>query len=163
STVHTQFPRVEVWQTLPLDLQLVCSSSPFEYSVPQLKQDLESKNVRDALAKSWMVDDVEGFLTHFVGGAGWASVMADSHAFPLNTDDRTVVEYGFAKSLGRGGQFSIDAARKYLRDGGYQRPSLNDSSINWDRVEVRRQSFAALQAFKPFPDLIPDKDDQELV
>ena len=161
--MSTQFPHVEVWQTLPLDLQLVCSTSPLEYTLPQLKERIDSKHIREALAKCWLVDDVEGFLTHFLAGPAWAKSIAESRAFPLNTDDRTIVEYGFAKSLGQGNQFSTEATRKTLRDNGYHRPSFKDDEINWNRVEVRRQSLSTLHGGGTLLDLISEKKDQELV
>jgi spermidine synthase len=163
STAGTEFGHVEVWQTLPLDLQLVCSESPPKYTTEQLRARISSPRVREALEKSWSVYDLEGFLSHFVAGPGWAKEVAQSRQFPLNTDDRAVVEYGFAKSLGTSRQFLIEATRKRLRESGYQRPSLGDDSINWNRIEVRRQMLNALYGGEMATELISEERDRQLI
>jgi hypothetical protein len=62
STVHTVlatargvFPHVEIWQTLPGDLQLVCSVVPLEQEINELRARMEDDSVQDALTKVWNV------------------------------------------------------------------------------------------------------------
>ena len=125
STVHTVlatargvFPHVEIWQTLPGDLQLVCSAVPLEQEINELRARIEDDSVKDALTKVWNVDGVEGFLARFVANARWADEIAAQPHIPRNTDDRTLLEYGFAKTVGRSTPFSIRANPRPLASRG---------------------------------------------
>ena len=69
ATARSAFKHVEVWQTLGSDLQLVCSDAPIKYSADELRQRMGSGKVKEALAKAWNVDDLEGFVAHFVASA----------------------------------------------------------------------------------------------
>jgi spermidine synthase len=163
ATAHDVFPHVEVWQTLPVDLQLVCSSAPLKHSVARLRERIESPIVKQALAESWKVFDLQGFLAHFMGGPGWAEEIARQGATPLNTDDRTLLEYRFAKTVGRTTPFSVEAVRKLLAERDFHRPVLEGDAIDWNTVEIRRQEFNLLFNSPPSPALLSDRDDIELV
>lgn len=163
STVGSQFGHVEVWQALPLDLQLVCSDTPLKYTAEELRKRIESPKLKDALAKSWSVFDLEGFLSHFVAGPGWARAVANIRFFPLNTDDRTIVEYGFAKTLGQSKMTSLEQIRRELRTRGYHRPLFTDGAINWESVETRRQILDSLYGGKMSPEFLSDQKDKQLV
>ncbi len=163
ATVGAQFKHVEVWQTLPADLQLICSDAPLDYTAEELRERISTGAVQDALAKSWSVYDVEGFLAHFVAGPGWAEQMVKVPFIASNTDDRTVLEYGFAKSVGRATPFSVELVRQRLRDGGFHRPSLADDAVDWDQIEVRRQLMNALYAGQMSDALLPKEVDKNLV
>jgi len=163
STVGSRFAHVELWSSLPLDLQLVCSDEPINYTSDELKQRIETHEIRDAMAKCWFVDDVEGLLTHFVANADWTKELTEAQVFPLNTDDRTVVEYGFAKSVGQNATFLLEDTRNLVHDRGFHRPKLSDNSLDWNRIELRRQVFNAILGGQPSIKLLPDKRDQELV
>jgi spermidine synthase len=141
ATVRTAFEHVEIWQTMAMDLQLVCSNTPIRYSTDELRRRIDSAVVRDALVKAWNVDDAEGFLARFVSSAQWTDEIARNVAVDHNTDDRTVLEYSFAKTVGRQAHFSIEGLRNRLRPAGYHRPLLDDNSIDWNAVETRRQQF----------------------
>ena len=67
ATARSVFNHVEVWQTIPGDLQLVCSQVPIEYSEAQLRKRIAEPVMREALRMAWNVDDLEGFLAHFLG------------------------------------------------------------------------------------------------
>jgi spermidine synthase len=163
STIGSEFAHVEMWRTMPLDLLLVCSESPITYSTAELKERISSERVRDALMKCWYVDDVEGFLSQLVAGPQWAKELAGSRTFPRNTDDRTVVEYGFAKTLGRTDHFAPDVVRKQLNDRGVLLPQIPGEPIDWHRVELRRQIYNALLGNDVSLAMLPDRADQDLV
>ena len=163
STVGSEFAHVELWSSLPLDLQLVCSETPINYSAADLKERIETSEIRDAMTKCWFADDVEGFLSHFIANADWARQLTAAEAFPLNTDDRTVVEYGFAKSVGLTSTFMVEETRNLVHERGFHRPALNDNSLDWNRIELRRQVFNAIHANEPSVKLLPEERDQELI
>jgi spermidine synthase len=163
ATVRSAFPHVEVWQTLGADLQLACSDRPIKHSVEELRGRITSPRVKEALAKAWKVEDVEGFLGHFVGNSQWADLVARSPHVPLNTDDRTILEYSFAKTVGRDTPFSVEETRDRLRADGHHRPELGDEVVDWDLVELRRQTFNLILGGQLSIALLPNPDDRRLV
>jgi hypothetical protein len=139
-TARSAFPQVEVWQTLPLDLQLVCSSTPLEYSAAQLRQRIALPTIADALRKAWYVDDLEGFLGHYVASPLWVDTISRAPFFVRNTDDRTVLEYSFAKTVGYQTPFSLEEIRGRMTATALIRPSLAGAAdVDWTEVELRRQ------------------------
>jgi hypothetical protein len=163
TTIGSQFAHVEAWHTLPSDMQLICSENPPGYTSAELRERISSKYIQDALEKCWSVYDLEGFLAHFVAGPDWARETAQTGLFALNTDDRTVIEYGFAKSVGRSAHLSMEGVRKHLRGRGYRVRALDDTSIDWNKVEVRRQEFNALYGGEMSVEQLPETKDQAYV
>jgi predicted membrane-bound spermidine synthase len=163
TTIGSQFAHVEAWHTLPSDMQLICSANPLDYTSAELRERTSSNHIQNALEKCWSVYDLEGFLAHFVAGPDWARETAQTGLFALNTDDRTVIEYGFAKSVGRSTHLSMEGVRKNLRERGYRVRALDDTSIDWNQVEVRRQIFNALYGGEMSVEHLPETKDQALV
>jgi spermidine synthase len=164
ATAREVFPHVEVWQTLPNDLQLVCSPTALTYTASELRERIASPRIRQALAESWKVYDLEGFLAHFTGGAGWADEVAKQGGAPLNTDDRTILEYSFAKTVGRPSPFSIEDVRKYLAALGVHRPWPSEGDgVDWNSVEIHRQLFNLLFGVEPSKALLAQPEDVALV
>ena len=95
------------------------------------------------LAKAWYVYDLEGFLAHFVANSQYADAVARLPMIALNTDDRTALEYNFAKTVGQLTPFSIEALREKLMAAGYHQPSVGPG-IDWRQVEIRRQLLNAV-------------------
>ena len=94
---------METWQTQRGDLLLLSSAGPVSYDVPRLRARVAEEPYRSALAAVWRTADLEGFLAHYVAGPAVARELAREQA--LNTDDRTLVEYAFARHLGLGKAF----------------------------------------------------------
>ena len=163
ATARSSFGHVELWQTLPVDLQLVCSASPPEYTADQLRGRIASGVVKEALAKAWKVNDLEGLLARFVANRRWAEEVVETPFVPRNTDDRTILEYRFAKTVGRTAPFSVEEIRSRLQAVGYHRPPLDDESLDWNRVEVRRQEFNLLFNSLLSVALLPRPEDRALV
>jgi spermidine synthase len=163
ATVHSAFSHVEVWQTLGADLQLVCSNSPLRYSTAQLRERIATPTVKEALAKAWKVEDLEGFLGHFVGNSGWADQIAEFSNVPLNTDDRTILEYSYAKTVGQQTQFSVEPTRDRLRALGFHRPSLQGEPVDWNLVELRRQELNMVLGGQLSLGLLPNPLDRRVV
>ncbi|NLI76282.1 MAG: fused MFS/spermidine synthase [Candidatus Riflebacteria bacterium] len=103
ATLCSVFPQVSVWQTASYDLLFVCSQEPLDHSVPRLRSAIQEEPFRSAFGNCWRADDLEGVLARFLANpatvrAYLASVPAD---LPLNTDDRMIVEFGFARAVGK--------------------------------------------------------------
>jgi predicted membrane-bound spermidine synthase len=163
ATVRDAFQHVEIWQTLAGDLQLVCSATPLEYSLAELRARIADEAVQDALSKAWNANDVEGFLGHFVANSRWADALVAQPQIVRNTDDRTLLEYGFAKSLGREAPFSIEEARDRFRAGGYHHPQVRGTEPDWDQIELRRQECNLIFSGQLSIALLPDPEDRAVI
>jgi hypothetical protein len=141
ATARSVFDHVEVWQTIPGDLQVVCSQTPIEYSAESLRRRIAEPVTSEALRVAWNVDDLEGFLAHFLGNADFVDDLVQGDAILLNTDDRNFLEYGFAKTVGMDTQFSASALREAAVRQGKHRPSLASDAVDWNLVEKRRTEF----------------------
>lgn len=163
ATARSVFPYVEVWQTLAVDLQLVCSMTPIENSTAELQQRIGSETVQIALAQAWNVRDLEGFLSHFVASSQWADLIARAPLVELNTDDRTVLEYSFAKAVGRGTGFSVELLRGSLKDAGFHVLPLRGDAPDWNAIELRRQQMNLLYHGQFTQALLSQPSDRALV
>ena len=162
ATARSAFPYVEVWQSLSSDLQLVCSNTPLTYSVEQLQQQIRTGRLKEALAKAWNVETVEDFLAHFMASSKWADSASRVPIVFLNTDDRTILEYSFAKTVGRQTPFSVENIRQHLRTSGFDRPGIT-GTVDWDEVEIRRQINNMLASDQMSIALLPNPEDQAVV
>ena len=162
ATARSAFPYVEVWQSLSSDLQLVCSNTPLTYSVEQLKQRIGTGQLKKARANAWNVETVEDFLAHFMASSKWADSASRVPIVFLNTDDRTILEYSFAKTVGRQTPFSVENIRQHLRTSGFDRPVIA-GKVDWDEVEIRRQINNMLASDQLSIALLPNPQDQAVV
>ena len=154
ATLVSIFPIVETWQTMSEDLLLVCSMAPPNYSIPQLRHRLASEPFRTALTVSWAAMDLEGFFSRFVARSPLAHMLADEELRNgwLNTDDRMLVEFGFARTVGRGKAFTLGDLYKASRKHGEHRPLVSAGAVDWDQVDEHRLKMYVLEE-KPIPAL----------
>lgn len=143
-TARSVFPHVEVWQSIPGDFQVVCSMQPIKYTADELRARISKPVMQEALRVAWNVDDLEGFLAHFLANPRFVDAIARNPALPLNTDDRTVLEYGFAKTVGLNTGFGSSGLRDAAVLAGMHRPAISEDEVDWDLVEARRIDFNLL-------------------
>jgi spermidine synthase len=143
ATLASVFPTVEVWRSQSTDLILVASTKPMTYDVARLRERVGQEPFRTALRRVWRATDLEGVLAHYVASDALAREALRGGAGDLNTDDRNVVEFGFARTVGITGvsplRTILDAAVSRNED----RPVVPDGSVDWDRVLQERLSFEA--------------------
>ena len=154
ATLSSVFAHVETWQTQRGDLLLLSSAGPVSYDVPRLRARIAEEPYRSALAAVWRTADLEGFLAHYVAGPTVAHELACEQA--LNTDDRTLVEYAFARHLGLGRHFNIETVEKLARDRGENRPRVTGEDVDWEWVADQRLAFLIGQGEQVRPDRYPD-------
>lgn len=99
ATLAGVFPQVEIWLMSPFDLLLVATAEPIPYDVRWLRERLAQEPFHSAFAAAWSTDSLEGVLAHHVAGPALARQIATLEGDIINTDDRTRVEFGFARSL----------------------------------------------------------------
>jgi spermidine synthase len=147
ATLGSVFDAVEVWHTNPADLLLIASNRPIEHSPSRLARVLAQDPLHFAMSRIWGVEGIEGFYAGFIANDGLTRAILDEEQHWINTDDRPIIEFGFARSLGRKGQFKIEDLIRLARARGEHRPrGLTPDSVNWDLVEDLRSARAAAVA-----------------
>ncbi len=138
ATLATVFPSIEMWQTEVGDLILVGSMQPITHDADKLRTRITEEPYQSALARAWRVSDLEGLLAHFVAGNGFARAVLDAQDYGrFNTDDRNLVEFGFARTVGRSGYNRIEELMGLAGRRGEGRPEIT-GVVDWDLVASRR-------------------------
>jgi protein-L-isoaspartate O-methyltransferase len=149
-TLGSVFPNVESWQTEEGDLLLVATREPVAYDVDSLRQRLTREPFRSALHGAWHADGLEEFLGRYVGNARVGKCIEDLQPWPLNTDDRTVIEFAFARCVSATNVFHLPNLRAAARLAGCDKPNIDDKRIDWQRVrEAQISSFVVDHSFAP--------------
>jgi spermidine synthase len=157
-TLGSVFSNIESWETQAGDLVLLASHQPIRYDVGALRTRLAEEPFKSALAAAWRANGLEDFLGHYVGNAAVAEAFQRLAVGPLNTDDRTVVEFSFARSMNLTNGFQIANLRASAHDAHADRPQLIAGEIDWSLVdEARLSMFASLSKAEPFHTRLTDQ------
>ncbi|MCA9016983.1 MAG: fused MFS/spermidine synthase, partial [Planctomycetaceae bacterium] len=108
-TIRSVFPNIQIWRTKTGDMVLVCgkSAAAFPEDVASLRRNMKENTIREGLNRGWGVDDAEGVIAHYVCGNTTIDRLLSEGSYPLNQDDRNLLEYAFAKTVGKTVRFSI--------------------------------------------------------
>jgi hypothetical protein len=88
-------------------------------------------------------DDLSVFFSHFLANVGLAFFFNDTATTEIYTDDRNVVEFGFARSVGSDA-FQLVALRALARTAGHARPSFADQTpVDWAAVDTAWIAYQA--------------------
>ncbi|MBU2490361.1 MAG: fused MFS/spermidine synthase [Proteobacteria bacterium] len=147
ATLRAVFPNIHTFQTMSDDLLLVASREPLPLSGPALLERMAQEPFASALADTWGATSLEGFLAHYVCRPELAERIARRSATEgwLNTDDRMLIEFGFARTVGRKKTFDLADLIAAARTLDLARPEVPDAEVDWDRVDAARLSLYALQ------------------
>ena len=156
ATYLSVFPNVTTWQTQRGDLLLIGSTGEIPVRVEELQRRIAREPYRTALENSWRVHDVEGILAHYVCGTGTARQLAQGAR--LNTDDRTVIEFGFARTVGDTRKFDLSELKVAATVRADREPRLLVGTIDPWAVAVRRQSMITAVSEVPLlePTMTPE-------
>jgi len=151
ATLAAVFPAVEVWQTKPGDLLFVGALRPIVYDVALLRQRIQQEPFKAALANVWLVTNLEGFLSHFLSSNSLAQEIARTPGVALNTDDRTVLEFRFARgAVALSAPFNFRTWLEAARASQAARPQVVNGNIDWTSVEDQRLSLFAIEGVEPW-------------
>ena len=149
ATISSVFPFVETWQTDSGDLLLVATKQPLPKHADPLRRRLAEHPYVDAMSHAWRTESLEGFLAHLIGRDTLARAIA--HAEPSrNTDDRPLIEFGFARGLGGNERFEMTELAGLARARGEDRP-LIDGFVNWDVLNANRAALPYVNALPANP------------
>jgi SAM-dependent methyltransferase len=143
ATLASAFPHVETWNGLREDLFLVASRKSLVHDVAALRARIAEQPFASALRLAWYADGLEGFLAHYVANDDFTHVMAAGDA-PINTDDISPVEFGFARTARGGAHFSLSSLLAAAGSREAERPQLRGGSVDFQRVDYEAEAFALL-------------------
>jgi spermidine synthase len=133
-TLTQVFPSVELWQTEAGDLLFMAADAERTVDVARVRERIEIEPFKSAMARLWLVQDVEGVMSHFLAGPRVVAQMAAHLDPPLNTDDLNFLEYAFARSVGVRTAPAGPRVLAYARAVGEYGPLLS-APIDFDRVQ----------------------------
>ncbi len=147
ATLSAAFPHVQTWTTNPGDVVVIASREPITFDVDAVRARLTREPFRTAAHVAWRVENAEGVLAQFVASEQLSRSFA-GQARELNTDDRAVVEFSFARTLGRDafGTPDISAAAARMGAG---RPRHIRGAVDWTLVDANRAGLPYLQSSDP--------------
>lgn len=147
ATLSTTFPHIEAWTTTHGDVVLTASKQPIVFDADLLRSRLAQEPYKTATHAAWRAETVEGVLGYFLANENVARSMA-AKATELNTDDRVVIEFSFARTLARG---DFDMAKMYgiSRSLNGTRPAHVRGSVDWAAVDANRSSIWWLPSSDP--------------
>ncbi len=137
ATFGSVFPHIETWQTQNGDLLLVGSKDPIRYDLDALRARIATEPFRTALPNVWQTTDLEGVFAHYVGNGKFARNMIQSTVVPLNTDDRMLLEFAFARNRQIEMSVSFSELRRDAAAAEANRPDAL-GHLDWKRVEDQR-------------------------
>ena len=143
ATLASVFPHVETWQGEAVDLLFLCSMTPIRYDVPALRKRIGAEPFRSALAQTWQVKDLEGFVSHFTAHADLTRRIVERSDAPLNTDDTMRVEYSFARTVGQELGAIAEHIYETAQRHGLHRPTLSGGTLRWAGVDDQRMQMYA--------------------
>lgn len=139
-TLGSVFPKIDTWQTQEGDLLLLASEQSPPLDFPHLRARLAQEPFRTALRVAWSATSAEDFLAHHIGNPKLAEALQRIEPWPLNTDDRTVMEFAIARSLSTANGFGIGNLRASAHATRLDRPAELRGDVDWSRVEEARLS-----------------------
>lgn len=127
ATLHGVFPYVEVWEMRSGgDLLLVAGAAPVDHDRARLAARLETSPYREWLAQVTRGEGLAGLYGSYVGDVTLVADEAGRAEGRVNTDDRPVIEFDFARQVGdEGAGFSSVALRARAADLGADTPPVD--------------------------------------
>lgn len=144
ATLTSVFPHVVTFRTLNEDAVLVASRKPIVFDMDHIRRRLAQEPFHSAMLHSWRTTSAEGFVAHAIANENLARMAAED-ATELNTDDRQVIEFGFARSLNQR-LASLSPIVRISTGLGTLRPLHLRGAIDWNAVERAREDNTELLA-----------------
>ena len=155
ATIGTVFPYVDTWHTTEGDLLLLATKEPAVIDADQLRARLREQPFLAAMSNAWRVETAEGFLAHLIANDSLSKAIASGETL-LNTDDRTLIEFGFARGLGNTARFSMTELARLARARRADKPLRLRGTVDWNAVDANRASVA-------YVDQLPNGASNELL
>jgi spermidine synthase len=133
------FAEVETWQSGSGDLLLVASAEPVAHRWAEVDAKLRLEPWHSGVRNAWAVTDAAGVYARYVCGTATAQRLATGAR--RNTDDRPVIEYAFARTLGAFSAFDVAQLRAFARSRADDLPAAIRTDPASADVEAERLSI----------------------
>jgi spermidine synthase len=143
TTLGSVFPAIESWQTQSGDLLLMASRQPLVHDLDLVRARVRQEPYRTALDRTWGVEGIEGFYAAYLASPAFARSVRAAEGDAVNTDDHPILEFGFARNLGRVGLFQVNDLMRLARERGEDRPATRGTPIDWNRARELRTARTA--------------------
>jgi hypothetical protein len=147
ATMAAVFPHVEVWHLHDHEILLVASMTPVQHDLQRVTRRTTVEPLRSALAYFWGVSGAVGFYAGYLAGPQLPRTLYEQQPLVLNTDDRTLIEFEFARSVGVDSNFSIQDIQRVAQRLNIDHPPLQppiDAAILAEARSVRQLQFRAM-------------------
>ncbi|WP_395740177.1 fused MFS/spermidine synthase [Prosthecobacter sp.] len=105
ATLTSVFPHVETWISGPNDLLFIGHQKAPAYTMEQIRARMAQPLYAEALKRVWLANSVEGVLARHLASPDFARSLLKATPAHINTDDRNLLEYGFARALSKDNSF----------------------------------------------------------
>ncbi|HVR98883.1 MAG TPA: fused MFS/spermidine synthase, partial [Thermoanaerobaculia bacterium] len=160
ATLGSVFPAVESWEVNSGDLLLVATMEPVVHDLDRVRARAAAQPYLGALSWTWGVEGAEGFYTGYLASPAFGRAVKEAEGDWIDTDDRPLLEFGFARNLGRSGLFRTSDLRSLVESRGESRPQqVRGAPLDWTRVEElrsARSTFWRRVPSDPDPDMAPE-------
>jgi spermidine synthase len=143
ATLGSVFPAVESWQVHSGDLLLMATAQPLVHDLDLIRSRVGAEPYRSALDRTWGVEGIEGFYSAYIASPPFARAVRQAEGKAINTDDHPILEFGFARNLGRFGLFQIEDLVLLVKARGEGRPATRGAPLDPSRVSEMRVARAA--------------------
>ncbi len=148
-TLRQEFASVEVWQSRSDDLLLVCHRRPVAYDDKRIVERLNDEAIAEGIKRAWRVEDSLDFWARHVLNAAGVDRLIDGLDL-INTDDHNLIEFGFARTLGRTSDFSLPELSIRAIAEGLDQPRLVAGAFDSERLLSFRQVMYGVASERPF-------------
>jgi hypothetical protein len=149
ATICREFPSVETWMTQNGDFLLVGSRQPILRNADLLRARMLEEPFKSAIANAWGATNLEGVLARFIGNRDFSRFLAGAGPKRPNTDDRTLLEYYFARQAGGPNLLNIDLLRQLALQRQEHLPGWSGRPIDSNQLMLQRASMRLLEDIRP--------------
>lgn len=160
ATLRTVFPYVECWNAQANDLLFISSMEPIVPDVELLRARLAAPPFSDAMHIAWRSEGLEGFLSRHVANSAMIDQIVMTRPVGINSDDRLLVEYGFARTVGKKNTFSANELIESTWRRGHAMPLWTPSDIDGDKL-LSYSLFNPILCESPMPPFNADNLPEE--
>jgi spermidine synthase len=146
-TLKRVMPHVEVWMSQESDFLFLASREARPIPVDAVRALARTEPYRTALLRTWLVEDVEGVLAHFVATDALVGEMAAGPG-PANTDDDSVLEFAFARNTTRRRILGVESLLATSIANRADRPAVQ-GQVEWARMAELRGRALMRSARRP--------------
>jgi tetratricopeptide (TPR) repeat protein len=121
-----------------------------QQSVEELRKRIAQEPFRSALLYAWGTVDLEGVLAHYVANPELARSIAakDLEEGLVNTDNRMLIEFSFARTLGRPDVNIVDELHQQAGFRKMHYPAWLDRTVDWQLVIDNISLLSASMGFQ---------------